>query len=785
MQASSEIVEEGNLSTSWYRWCRLCAKDDAENINIFFKDEHMLTSTENKEQVELRLAIAIGKYFCVQITQDEHLPKRLCTECFSLVTTLVNFNERVEKVQQMYASLKNLNDFKEADFEVLRLKYGVLVDDRPHQFTYHPLAETHFCDAKPRTNGCEENSFVDDSDIEVVPLEALTGIEVKKEDSTNTLPVTDEDVYDFENEETAGEDPFGSDIEFEGEKICCGLEQNVEKCNGCEDSTGISNNICRIEDKIKKIEESILSNKTNQSKSINLKPVSCKNESILIKERDGKVDSIVNENENGYTCSDCSQTFKRISFFRSHMKRKHSKDDAVPRFVCSECHISFNTQRQLEHHAVKHLPLTKRRIEPCPYCEQKFPSKTYVAQHVKYVHMNERSFICEECGEAVRSKGQLKQHMLTHTDYAPFECEVCKKGFKNQERLKNHMETHNPNKHICAECGLQLNSRATLNRHLLVHSDVMQHRCDYCGRAFKRAKALKNHLILHTGLKPYSCDFCDKTFANGSNCRTHKRKSHPEELAALEASGEKTYTKNIPKLAVLKSVTRAAENLAPVVSKQSGNFAFGKKPKLPPDCVGTVSSKQKARRQSAASNELVCKNINLTGQSLHSEEQSVSQHINGDTIASTRNIPTIDNIYSHLVKQTTPTSEIAFVSGSTINPTHLDIKRSRSENPSPANNSCYIDINVTNSTERHQHHISQDILLAQQQPEVPSAVQSFCTQFIKQHKLSVEQNLQQDQNSTHSPDSHRSHLTEEHSLSTATGTKVNHFYYQQIPDTYL
>ncbi|XP_054744073.1 zinc finger protein weckle-like [Anastrepha obliqua] len=695
MHAGDAIVGARNrnstidVSEDWLRWCRLCGKDDVQNINIFFKDEHMVTSEGNTEQKEFRLAIAIGKYFCVQIKQDEILPKRLCAQCFSLVTSLVNFNERVAKIQQMYAALHSFSDFTHVDFQSLRLRYGALNNDRPHEINYHPLAETHFFEAKPKTNDYEEKSFIEEAEMEIASQESRTGIEIKKESSTDNTPATDEDIiyniFEFENEDADGEDPFGSGTEVSNDKT---------------------------------------------------------------------IDSVGNDKVKIYTCSECSQSFKRISYFRSHMKHKHAKVAAEKKFVCCECHFSFNTRAQLNHHAAKHL----------------------------------RSFICEECGEAVRSKGQLKQHMLTHTDYAPFECEVCTKRFKNQVRLKNHMETHNSNKLICDECGLQLNSRATLNRHLLVHSDVMQHKCDYCGRAFKRAKALKNHLILHTGLKPYSCDFCDRTFANGSNCRTHKRKSHPEELAALEASGEKTYTKNIPKLAVLKSVTRAAENLAPVVSKQSGNFAFGKKPKLPPDSIGTVSRKQaKACKQSAvsitATNEIFEKYNNVTSHSIHSVAQSKSQHSNEDNNTAVRHIPTIDNIYSQLMKQATPNSGCTVVPATITNPSHLDTK--------PPSNEESVGIDITNAIAQDQ--LSQHMLLPSQQSAIPSAVQSFCTQLMKQHKTTIKQQLlelhqQHDEISIHSPESHGSHHAEEHPAASATATKVNQFYNQMsqhTPDTYL
>jgi hypothetical protein len=51
-----------------------------------------------------------------------------------------------------------------------------------------------------------------------------------------------------------------------------------------------------------------------------------------------------------------------------------------------------------------------------------------------------------------------------------------------------------------------------------------------------------------------------QTFANGSNCRSHKKKAHPVELAALEASGKSTNaTPNIPRLEQLQPKNEPSE----------------------------------------------------------------------------------------------------------------------------------------------------------------------------------------------------------------------------------
>ena len=86
-------------------------------------------------------------------------------------------------------------------------------------------------------------------------------------------------------------------------------------------------------------------------------------------------------------------------------------------------------------------------------------------------------------------------------------------------------------------CGIVLNTRHTYRQHMHVHSDVKRYKCPICPKDFKRQKAYKEHLIIHSGLRPYKCPFCVRTFVNGANCRSHKLKVHPEEVAALESSG--------------------------------------------------------------------------------------------------------------------------------------------------------------------------------------------------------------------------------------------------------
>uniref|UniRef100_A0A034VAR6 Zinc finger protein weckle n=1 Tax=Bactrocera dorsalis TaxID=27457 RepID=A0A034VAR6_BACDO len=520
MSNTFEDFRSNFADVEWQFWCRLCAKDDVRNINIYPEQNQTPVDTNDT------LVDFIAEFFKVHIRQNENLPHWLCAQCFTSVSALSKFTNQVNRVQSMYNEIQSSGHRKAEDFRVIRENYNL--------FGYE-LFMFDISDTKPSI----ENIFVADGP-EIIEHKSLDSI-VKTEVITDELQ----------------SGTFLKDIEFNSEfqdPIGDAVENHTDEVGSSE-----------------RLSKSVENSKSEKTSKVYSK---------IHRLKRRKSSSDEESNVNKHSCNDCALHFKKSSNYLIHMRKKHGVETPPSIISCPQCSRTFKSKFNFKRHLKTHRPVAEKKIYPCPQCDRKFQTKDYVFRHIKFVHEEIRPFICEECGEGTHTETTLREHMLKHTDYAPFECEICKKGFKTQARLKNHMEMHSEHKHICSECGLELNSRITLNRHMLVHSDEMRHKCDYCGREFKRVKALKSHLILHSGLKPYSCDFCDKTFAHGSNCRSHKRKFHPEEFAALEASGEKKFTKNIPKLAVLKTVTRTADNLLPVVCKQSGNFSSGKKPNV-------------------------------------------------------------------------------------------------------------------------------------------------------------------------------------------------------------
>ncbi|XP_067625409.1 zinc finger protein OZF-like isoform X2 [Eurosta solidaginis] len=494
-QQSSEF----STTNDWQRWCRLCAKRDGTYFDVFHR------STGQEMIANMNITDVIKDYFQIHIKQDAQLPLLICTECCNTITSLESYAEHIKKVQKMYEDLKNA-DNSDMDIKDLYYKFGIV---KCEVFVPQSLPGS---DSSTTTSGIEE-IFVDTIGQEVsVKDEEMDETELKTQTVQNKAEIKIEIPDPFDNGKL---------------KIPECTQINLEDSD-VDDRESNKNYASSMED----FENEIKSMRHKESGKNSHAPKDTKNAN--------------------YTCYICRQRFVQNRNYVGHMKSKHEID--VPLYNCQQCqekeaHCSFRRKKDLDRHIKKvHEPT----VYPCPHCERKFKGKKVAENHIRIEHEGEGTFICEECGESVRTKERLVEHMAIHTGGA-FECKDCGKRFARKNYLKKHLEIHG-DKHICGECGAKLTTSKALKYHMKVHSDEMPYKCNYCGRRFKRTKNLKNHLITHTGLKPYSCDFCDKTFSTGSSCRYHKKHLHPKELAAMEAAGVKSYTKNIPKMHVLKAM---------------------------------------------------------------------------------------------------------------------------------------------------------------------------------------------------------------------------------------
>lgn len=110
---------------------------------------------------------------------------------------------------------------------------------------------------------------------------------------------------------------------------------------------------------------------------------------------------------------------------------------------------------------------------------------------------------------------------------------------KNKICLRKHMFQHSTIRYNCTTCDYSALNRQCLRNHIKVqHSDDKPFSCDDCGKAFKLKNTLLSHMVQHTGVRKFVCPFCSRKFASSGNFYSHRKRMHPEELAALKKKEE-------------------------------------------------------------------------------------------------------------------------------------------------------------------------------------------------------------------------------------------------------
>ncbi|KAI0241834.1 hypothetical protein LSAT2_017983 [Lamellibrachia satsuma] len=237
-------------------------------------------------------------------------------------------------------------------------------------------------------------------------------------------------------------------------------------------------------------------------------------------------------------CSICKETFATPDALVTHRKLCHQRARGPnPRnYSCDQCPYMARTEKLLlihlnNKHDVSLAAQDKFPVHTCHVngCGYKSLYKQYVWRHHEAQHTG-RKFMCEYCGNELRSKVALTLHVRIHLGVKPHVCQICGQAFRQSSILKCHQRSvHETRTHhlLCHECPYTTSNKTSLDLHryrrhaVALPSNISIYHCDICKFETVSKNTLQCHIRRHLGQRPFECKVCHKTFVSSDDLRGH------------------------------------------------------------------------------------------------------------------------------------------------------------------------------------------------------------------------------------------------------------------------
>ncbi|NXU99774.1 ZN142 protein, partial [Cettia cetti] len=230
-------------------------------------------------------------------------------------------------------------------------------------------------------------------------------------------------------------------------------------------------------------------------------------------------------------CPFCDFACRHQLVFDQHMKGH----GGTRVYKCSDCEYTTKNRQKITWHIRIH---TGEKPYKCHLCKYACADPSRLKYHMR-IHKEERKYLCPDCGYKCKWVNQLKYHMTKHTGLKPYRCDECEYCTNRADALRVHKETRHQEARsfICEQCGKAFKTRFLLKTHLKKHSEEKPYVCNACGRAFRWAAGLRHHYLTHTNEHPFFCRYCPYKAKQKFQVIKHIQRHHPEHRAIDPSQG--------------------------------------------------------------------------------------------------------------------------------------------------------------------------------------------------------------------------------------------------------